>query len=104
MRRSSIILGIAAVTLPFACAYLSTSAYYERAAADGVYVCGLQALAAVVFACIASSLISAVSVTLGTVAYLRLPSPRPLRRRFELASLSLPLLLCGTYPALLLFS
>ena|SRR5438105_4059211 len=103
MRRSSIILAIAAVTLPFAWAYFSTTAYYEQARNAGVYVCGLQALAAVVLACLASSVMSAVAVALGTVAYRRLPTPRPLRRRFELAGLSLPLILFGAYAALLLF-
>ena len=97
-------MALAAVTLPFAWAYFSTSAYDERARSEGVYVCGLQALAAVVLACLASAIMSAVAVGFGTVAYRRLPSPRPLRRRFELAGLSLPLIVCGTYAALLLFA
>ena len=104
MRRLSIVLAIAAVTLPFAWAYFSTTAYYEQARSEGVYVCGLQTLAAVVLACLASSLMSAAAVGLGTVAYRRLPSPRPLRRRIELAGLSLPLIAFGTYAALLLFA
>src|SRR5258707_10018182 len=102
MRRSSIILAIAAMTLPFAWAYFSTWAYYQRARSEGVYVCGLQTLAAVVLACSASSVMSAVAVGLGTVAYRRLPSPRPVRRRFELAGLSLPVIVFGAYAALLL--
>src|SRR6266496_2245965 len=103
MRRSSIILAVASVIVPFASAYLSTSAYYERARQEGVYVCGLQTLAAVVLACLGSSIISAAAFTLGTVAYRRLPSPRSLARRIELASLALPLILFGIYAALLLF-
>src|SRR5258705_264085 len=104
MRRSSIILGVASVIVPFAWACLSTSAYYERARQEGVYVCGLQALAAVVLACFGSSIMSATAFTLGTVAYGRLPSPRPLGRRIELASLALPLILFGGYGTLLLFA
>jgi hypothetical protein len=72
MRRLSIVFAIAAVTVPFAWAYFTTSAYYERARNDGVYVCGLQALAAVILACLASSIMSGVAVALGTVAYRRL--------------------------------
>ncbi len=104
MRRSSIIVAIAAVILPFAWAYFSTSAYYERARTEGFYVCGLQTLAGVVVACLASSIMSAVAVGLGTIAYRRLPCPRPLRRRIELAGLSVPLVICGAYAALLLFA
>src|SRR5438093_13746715 len=59
MRRSSIILAVAFVIVPFAWAYLSTSAYYERARQEGGYVCGLQTLAAVVLACFGSSIMSA---------------------------------------------
>src|ERR1041384_265756 len=104
MRRLSVIFAVAAVTIPFAWAYFSTSAYYERARNEGFYVCGLQALAAVVLACLAASIMSGVAVVLGAVAYRRLPSPRALRRRFELAALSLQLVVCGTYAALLLFA
>jgi hypothetical protein len=103
MRRSSIILALASVVVPFAWAYLSTSAY-ERARQEGVYVCGLQTLAAVVLACFGSFIMSAAAFTLGTVTYRRLPSPRPLGRRIELASLALPLILFGIYAALLLFA
>ncbi len=89
--------------LPFAWAYVSTSAGYERARQEGVYVCGLQALAAVVRACVGSSIMSAAAFAIGTVAYRRLPFPRPIGRRIELGALALPLILFGTYGALLLF-
>ena len=104
MRRWSIILVIASVTLPFLWAYFSTAAYYERARQAGVYVCGLEALAAVVRACLESSLLSAIAFTLGMLAYRRLPYPRPFRRRIELASLVLPLILFGGYAVLILFA
>jgi hypothetical protein len=103
MRRSSIILAILAVTLPVAWAYLSTTAHYEEARARGVYVCGLPALGAVLLACFATSILSGVAVVLGTAAYRRLPFPSPLSRRFELAGLSLPLMVFGGYAALILF-
>jgi hypothetical protein len=104
MRRSSIILAVASVIVPFAWAYLSTSACYERARQEGVYVCGLQALAGIVLACFGSSIMSAAALTLGAVAYRRLPSPRPPGRRIELASLALLLILFGIYATLLLFA
>jgi hypothetical protein len=104
MRRSSIILAILAVTLPVAWAYLSTTAFYEMARARGVYVCGVSVLGAVLLACFATSILSGVAVVLGTLAYRRLPFPRPLSRRFELAGLSLPLFVFGTYAAVILFA
>lgn len=104
MRRSSIIIAVTAVIVPFAWAYLYTTAVYERGKMEGVYICGLPALAAVILACLASSIMSAAAVILGTVAYRRLPAPRPLRRRIEVASLSLPVAIFGTYAIILLFA
>ena len=104
MRRSSIILAVTAVIVPFAWAYLFTTALYERGRMQGVYICGLPALAAVILACLASSIMSAAAVILGTMAYRHLPAPRTLRRRLEVASLSLPLVIFGTYAAILLFA
>ncbi len=104
MRRFSIILLITSVTVPFFWAYFSASTYYEHTRQAGVSVCGLEALATVVRACLESCLMSAAAFILGVIAYRRIPFPRPLRRRVELASLALPLILCGGYAALILFA
>src|SRR2546429_7698740 len=104
MRRSAIILAATAVVAPFGWAYLSITAAHIPEGMLGAYICGLQALATIVLACFASSVVSAASVVLGAVAYRRLPEPRPLRRRLELASLSLPLVVFGGYAAMILFA
>lgn len=103
MRRVSIILAILAMSLPLGWAYLSIATYYQRTNAHGVYGCGLQSLAIVIRACFASSILSGLAVFIGTVAYRELSLPRPWSRRFELAGLSLPLIISVTYAAVLLF-
>lgn len=99
MRRTSIILAIASVVVPFAWAYFATTALYREASATGRYVCGLPALANFLLAAFVCVLTSAAAFTVGFIAYRRLPKPRPRRRLAELTVLALPLLIVGSYAA-----
>jgi hypothetical protein len=103
MRRVAIIFAVASVTLPFAWAYLSTTAMYDAANAQGAYICGLPALAAFLVASFACVLMSLTALLLGLVAYRRLPRPRSLRRLAEIGALALPMIVVGTYAATLLW-
>jgi hypothetical protein len=99
MRRASIILAIASVVVPFAWAYLVTTALYREAASKHVYVCGLPALANFILASLACVIMSAVAYVIGLISYRRLPSPRPRHRLMELGVLTLPFLVVGGYAA-----
>jgi hypothetical protein len=99
MRRTSIILAIASVIVPFAWAYLATTALYREAASKHVYVCGLPALANFILASLACVIMSAAAFVIGFISYRRLPSPRPRRRLVEIALLTLPFLVVGSYAA-----
>jgi hypothetical protein len=92
MRRISILLALIAAVVPPAWAYFSTAALYENARAEGVYVCGLPAFAAVMVAVIATSSLSGAAVIVGAIAYRRITPPRPRSRRLELLAVGLPLL------------
>jgi len=99
MRRTSIILGIASVVVPFAWAYLVTTGLYREAASKHVYVCGLPALANFILASLACVIVSTSAFVIGLISYRRLPDPRPRRRLIELALLTLPFLVAGSYAA-----
>ena len=99
MRRMSIILAIASVVVPFAWAYLVTTALYREAGSKHVYVCGLPALANFILASLASVIMSTSAFVIGLISYRCLPSPRPRRRLIELAILTLPFLVVGSYAA-----
>ena len=92
MRRISILLAIVATVVPPAWAYFSTAALYGNARAEGVYVCGLPALAAVMVAALVTTLLSGAAVVVGAIAYRRIKSPRPRLRMLELLAVGLPLL------------
>ena len=99
MRRTSIILGIASVVVPFASAYLVTTGLYREAASKHVYVCGFPALANFILASLACVIMSTSAFVIGLISYRRLPDPRPRRRLIELALLTLPFLVAGSYAA-----
>ena len=99
MRRTSIILAIASVVVPFAWAYLVTTGLYREAASKHVYVCGLPALANFILASLACVIMSTSAFVIGLISYRRLPDPRPRRRLIELAVLTLPFLVVGSYAA-----
>lgn len=99
MRRASIILAIASLVVPFAWAYVATTAFYREASAGGRYVCGLPALANFLLASVVCVLTSAAAFIVGFVAYRRLPRPRPTLRLMEVAALALPSLIVGSYAA-----
>lgn len=99
MRRTSIILAIASVVVPFAWAYLATTALYRQGASKGVYVCGLPALANFVLASLARVITSAAAFVVGLVAYCRIARPRSRLRLVELGALALPLVIVGSYAA-----
>jgi len=99
MRRTSIIFAIASVVVPFAWAYLVTTALYREAASKHVYVCGLPALANFILASFACVIMSAVAFLIGLISYRRLPTPPPRHRLIELAVLTLPFLVVGSYAA-----
>lgn len=96
MRRASIILAIASLVVPFAWAYVATTAFYREASAGGRYVCGLPALANFLLASVVCLLTSAAAFIVGFVAYRRLPRPRPALRLMEVAALALPSLIVGS--------
>ena len=99
MRRTSIILAIASIAVPFAWAYLATTALYREAGSKHVYVCGLPALANFILASLVCVIMSAAAFVIGFIAYRRLPSPRPRHRLIELGVLTLPFLVVGGYAA-----
>ena len=99
MRRSSIILAIASVIVPFAWAYLATAAFYREADSKHFYVCGLPALANFILASLGCVIMSATAFVIGLISYRRLPSPRPRLRLVEVAALALPFLIVGSYAA-----
>ena len=95
MRRASIVLAMGSVVVPFAWAYFATTALYQNAAANGVYICGLPALATFNLSSFACVITSASAALVGFVAYRRLPRPRPERRLAEVTALALPLVFVG---------
>lgn len=99
MRRTSIVLAIASIVVPFAWAYLATTALYREASSKHVYICGLPALANFILASLACVIMSGASFVVGLISYRRLPRPRPRSRMIELAVLALPFLLVGGYAA-----
>jgi hypothetical protein len=99
MRRTSIVLAIASVIVPFAWAYFVTTALYQEADSRHVYVCGLPALANFILASLACVIMSTAAFVVGLISYRRLPSPRPRRRLIEVAALTLPFLIVGSYAA-----
>src|SRR5262245_49094697 len=104
MRRTAIILAIGSVIVPFTWAYFATTTLYQRAHAEGVYVCGLAALGNFLLASLGCTIMSASAATIGFVAYRRLPDPRPKRRLLEVLALGLPVLVVGGYAAILMFA
>jgi hypothetical protein len=99
MRRTSILFAIASLVIPFGWAYLATTAVYREANAGGRYVCGLPALANFILASLACVIMSVAAFVIGLIAYRRLPSPRPRRRLIEIALLTVPFLVVGSYAA-----
>src|SRR6266487_3590308 len=99
MRRTSILLAVASVIVPFAWGYFVTMALYREAASKHIYVCGLPALANFILASLACVIMSAVVFVIGLISYRRLPSPRPRHRLIELGVLTLPFLVVGGYVA-----
>ena len=99
MRRTSIILAVASVVIPFAWAYFVTTDLYQETNRKGMYVCGLPALANFILASLACVIMSAAAFIVGALAYRRLPRPRPRLRLAELAALALPFLIVGSYGA-----
>src|SRR5262249_29397386 len=97
MRRVSIILAVTSVIVPFAWAYLATTAMYRDAAKHGIYVCGLPALANFILASFVCVITSLAAFIVGFIAYRRVPSPRPRLRLVELGVLALPMLVVGGY-------
>ena len=99
MRRTSIILAVASVVVPFTWDYFATASFYREADKHGVYVCGLPALANFILASLVCVVTSAAALLVGFIAYRRLPRPRPRLRLVELTALALPLLVVGSYAA-----
>jgi hypothetical protein len=99
MRRTSVILAIASLVIPFAWAYFVTTDFYQEANSQGVYVCGLPALANFILASLVCVIMSIAAFIVGTLAYRRVPRPRPRLRLVELAALALPFLIVGSYAA-----
>src|SRR5256885_9168572 len=97
--RMSIILAAASIVVPFTWAYFASAACYRDADKHGAYVCGLPALANLILTSLVCVITSASADIIGLIAYRRLPTPRPRVRLVELAALTLPLLIVGSYAA-----
>jgi len=95
MRSLSLLLTFLALIVVPLLAYLQAEAEARAQIAMHGWACGMPILGLYLLALIVSGLLSLVALVLGALAYRRLPTPRPIRRRFELAVVALPLALAG---------
>lgn len=93
LRSISLLLGALAVILPIAWFVYQQWEFNQWAAKQEGPVCGLPALVAYIGAGFIAVIFSFISVLLGTVAYFRMPKPRPNRRIAELLLLAVPFVL-----------
>lgn len=103
MRQLSLLLAAMAFIAVPIWAYLSGEADVRAQAEAQGWACGLPILGMYMFALLISGLLSAVALTLGVLAYRRLPSPKPGARPFELIVIAAPLVLATLGMLALLF-
>jgi hypothetical protein len=100
LRYSSLVIAVLSFLLPGAFAVYFTWSFERWAATQGTAACGMPLLGAWMLSTAAAALLSFVAITLGVVAFLQLPHPRPRARLIELGAIALPLLAAISLAAL----
>ena len=91
LRAISIILAVSALVLPAAWAWWQMEVAAQAMQSAQGWVCGTPLIGIVLLSVLGAVAMAVAALVAGTVAFRRLPNPRPRARRLELLLLGVPL-------------